>query len=200
MSKSLIKKLTKPLEEEAICATSLKCISPTYEIQPICQPMPAVTALPSQASKSQADSLDSASHLSVSLNLQPSPHVSVSHGINTFLLSTLWHLVMGCLASVMAASLSQPDTPSDYKFASMLEKSEPWQHLPRAAAIGKVVMLRSPCQAQGGRQQGGGPRIESLWPWWRNEDALYRWESMGGSFLNARGRTASIDLPFFLSR
>eukprot|EP00983_Pelagomonas_calceolata_P086525 1156778-Pelagomonas_calceolata.AAC.1 len=29
------------------------------------------------------------------------------------------------------------------------------------------------------------------------KDALYRWESMGGSFLNARGRTASVDLSFF---
>eukprot|EP00983_Pelagomonas_calceolata_P057067 1144911-Pelagomonas_calceolata.AAC.1 len=31
------------------------------------------------------------------------------------------------------------------------------------------------------------------------KDALYRWESMGGSFLNARGRTASADLSFFPS-
>eukprot|EP00983_Pelagomonas_calceolata_P029478 923967-Pelagomonas_calceolata.AAC.2 len=57
-------------------------------------------------------------------------------------------------------------------------------------------MLRSPGQARGGRQQGGGPRVESLWPGWRNKDALYRWESMGGSFLNARGRAASVDLSF----
>eukprot|EP00983_Pelagomonas_calceolata_P098384 1158342-Pelagomonas_calceolata.AAC.9 len=30
-----------------------------------------------------------------------------------------------------------------------------------------TVMLRSPGQARGGRQQGGGPLIESLWPGWR---------------------------------
>eukprot|EP00983_Pelagomonas_calceolata_P045296 1139658-Pelagomonas_calceolata.AAC.1 len=30
-----------------------------------------------------------------------------------------------------------------------------------------TVMLRNPGQAQGGRQQGGGPRIEPLWPGWR---------------------------------
>eukprot|EP00983_Pelagomonas_calceolata_P090371 1157410-Pelagomonas_calceolata.AAC.14 len=53
-----------------------------------------------------------------------------------------------------------------------------------------TAMLRSPGEARGGQQQGGGPRSESLWPGWR-KDALYRWESMGGSFLNARGRTAS---------
>eukprot|EP00983_Pelagomonas_calceolata_P067491 1149496-Pelagomonas_calceolata.AAC.2 len=29
--------------------------------------------------------------------------------------------------------------------------------------------------------------------------ALYWWESLGGSFLNAHGRTASVDLSFFLS-
>eukprot|EP00983_Pelagomonas_calceolata_P055875 1144345-Pelagomonas_calceolata.AAC.1 len=33
-----------------------------------------------------------------------------------------------------------------------------------------------------------------------DKDALYRWESMGGSFLNARGRTASVDLSFFLTK
>eukprot|EP00967_Tisochrysis_lutea_P050241 scaffold61760_cov21-Tisochrysis_lutea.AAC.1 len=30
-----------------------------------------------------------------------------------------------------------------------------------------------------------------------DKDALYRWEPVGGSFLNARGRTASVDLSFF---
>eukprot|EP00983_Pelagomonas_calceolata_P078653 1154329-Pelagomonas_calceolata.AAC.1 len=30
--------------------------------------------------------------------------------------------------------------------------------------------------------------------WGGDKDALYRWASMGGSFLNARGRTASVDL------
>eukprot|EP00983_Pelagomonas_calceolata_P003428 111793-Pelagomonas_calceolata.AAC.1 len=29
-----------------------------------------------------------------------------------------------------------------------------------------------------------------------DKDALYRWESMGGSSLNARGRTASVNLSF----
>eukprot|EP00983_Pelagomonas_calceolata_P115631 1160218-Pelagomonas_calceolata.AAC.25 len=31
-----------------------------------------------------------------------------------------------------------------------------------------------------------------------DKDALYRWESMGDSFLNTRGRTTSVDLSFFL--
>eukprot|EP00983_Pelagomonas_calceolata_P049885 1141697-Pelagomonas_calceolata.AAC.2 len=53
-------------------------------------------------------------------------------------------------------------------------------------------MLQSPGQVRGGQQQGGGFRIESLWPGWR-KDALYWWESIGGSFL-ARGRTASVYL------
>eukprot|EP00983_Pelagomonas_calceolata_P035812 1120830-Pelagomonas_calceolata.AAC.1 len=46
--------------------------------------------------------------------------------------------------------------------------------------------------------QRGGPRIKSLWPGWRKY-ALCWWEPLGGSFLNARGRTASIDisLSFF---
>jgi len=44
-------------------------------------------------------------------------------------------------------------------------------------------------------QVGGGSRIESLWPGWR-KDALYRWESLGGSSLNARGHTASEDFSF----
>eukprot|EP00983_Pelagomonas_calceolata_P018301 573297-Pelagomonas_calceolata.AAC.1 len=53
------------------------------------------------------------------------------------------------------------------------------------------------CQARGGLQQGGGLRIESLWPGWRKY-ALCRWEPVGGSLLNARGRTASVDLSSFL--
>eukprot|EP00983_Pelagomonas_calceolata_P010553 342283-Pelagomonas_calceolata.AAC.1 len=53
-----------------------------------------------------------------------------------------------------------------------------------------------PGQARGGRQQGGGPGSN---PCGRggDKDALYRWESMGGSFLNVRSRTASVDLSFF---
>eukprot|EP00983_Pelagomonas_calceolata_P027236 855914-Pelagomonas_calceolata.AAC.1 len=33
-----------------------------------------------------------------------------------------------------------------------------------------------------------------------DKDALYWWELMGGSFLNACSQTASVDLSFFLSR
>eukprot|EP00983_Pelagomonas_calceolata_P083785 1156230-Pelagomonas_calceolata.AAC.2 len=36
------------------------------------------------------------------------------------------------------------------------------KRIPRA-----TIMIRSPGQARGERQQGGGPRIESLWPGWR---------------------------------
>eukprot|EP00983_Pelagomonas_calceolata_P084847 1156440-Pelagomonas_calceolata.AAC.10 len=43
---------------------------------------------------------------------------------------------------------------------------------------------------QGGRLQGGGLHIKSLWPEWE-KDALYWWKSFGVSFLNARGQTAS---------
>eukprot|EP00983_Pelagomonas_calceolata_P065715 1148702-Pelagomonas_calceolata.AAC.6 len=35
------------------------------------------------------------------------------------------------------------------------------------ASSSATVMLRSPGQARGGRQQGGGPRIEFLWPEWK---------------------------------
>eukprot|EP00983_Pelagomonas_calceolata_P057742 1145201-Pelagomonas_calceolata.AAC.5 len=58
-------------------------------------------------------------------------------------------------------------------------------------------MLRIPGQARGGQQQGG-PRVN---PCDRGgeKDALYLWESLGGSFLNARGRTASVYLSFFPS-
>eukprot|EP00983_Pelagomonas_calceolata_P077320 1153812-Pelagomonas_calceolata.AAC.1 len=34
------------------------------------------------------------------------------------------------------------------------------------------VMLRSPGQAQGGQQQGGSPRMESLWHGWRKRCPL----------------------------
>eukprot|EP00983_Pelagomonas_calceolata_P027698 869584-Pelagomonas_calceolata.AAC.1 len=44
-----------------------------------------------------------------------------------------------------------------------------------------TVMLRSPGQARGGRQQGGGPWIKSLWPGWRKY-TLCLWESLGGFF------------------
>eukprot|EP00983_Pelagomonas_calceolata_P072911 1151922-Pelagomonas_calceolata.AAC.1 len=35
------------------------------------------------------------------------------------------------------------------------------------ASSSATVMFRNPGQARGGQQQGGGPRIESLWPGWR---------------------------------
>eukprot|EP00983_Pelagomonas_calceolata_P113733 1160014-Pelagomonas_calceolata.AAC.9 len=50
----------------------------------------------------------------------------------------------------------------------------------RALSSAATVMLRNPGQTRGGRQQGGGPWIESLWPGWRN-DALFggsQWEAL----------------------
>eukprot|EP00983_Pelagomonas_calceolata_P037685 1136466-Pelagomonas_calceolata.AAC.2 len=69
------------------------------------------------------------------------------------------------------------------------------QCLEHRASSSATVMSWNPGQAQGGRQQGGGPQIESLWPGWR-KDALCRWEPLGGSFLNAHGRMARVDLSF----
>eukprot|EP00983_Pelagomonas_calceolata_P063826 1147886-Pelagomonas_calceolata.AAC.1 len=66
------------------------------------------------------------------------------------------------------------------------------------ASSSATVMIRSPGQARGGRQQGG--EVPGSNPCGRggDKDALYWWESMRGSFLNARGQTASIDLYLHL--
>eukprot|EP00983_Pelagomonas_calceolata_P122626 1160924-Pelagomonas_calceolata.AAC.2 len=57
-------------------------------------------------------------------------------------------------------------------------------------------MLRNPGQARGGRQQGGGPRIESLWPGWRKMPSIggSRWETL--SLMHAAKQQAQI-FPFF---
>eukprot|EP00983_Pelagomonas_calceolata_P038688 1136871-Pelagomonas_calceolata.AAC.1 len=44
--------------------------------------------------------------------------------------------------------------------------------LNQRASSSATVMLRSPSQARGGRQQGG-PRIESLWLGWRQSGCVY---------------------------
>eukprot|EP00983_Pelagomonas_calceolata_P016341 516504-Pelagomonas_calceolata.AAC.1 len=62
-------------------------------------------------------------------------------------------------------------------------------HLPLASSSSTTVTLRSPGQEEGDSKE----EIPGLNPCGQggDKDALYRWESMGGSFLTARGRTAS---------
>eukprot|EP00983_Pelagomonas_calceolata_P126420 1161301-Pelagomonas_calceolata.AAC.20 len=82
---------------------------------------------------------------------------------------------MGVLSSTLPFSLCvHPDPagpPNDPKMVNTRVFKPP---------SSATVMLQNPGQARGARQQGGGPRIKSLWPEWR-KDTLFggsQWEAL----------------------